>query len=173
MKKTTVRARFIGFINLAVFGMLFSFPVHAFTPPPACLETNGQVIPVIDDQVIKWKTTTPNQYLARAHISGIIQKLYPMRSGHAHFSIKIGPAANDTIEVIYNVSFGALPTLAAGMQVETCGDYITSTAQSGSYQASPDGAIIHWIHKAMNNRHLSGYLAINGVTYGLLNGNGN
>jgi len=172
MKKTKVLARFIGFVNVAVLGMLFSLPAHAYTTPPACLDDNGSVIAVIDDQVVQWKTSEPNGQLLRAHISGPIVKLYPNQSGHAHFSVKIGTGPKDTLEVIYNLSFGAIAHVAVGMQVEACGDFINSYAPENGYQASPDGAIIHWIHKSDSQSHKGGFLEINGVLYGQGNGHG-
>jgi hypothetical protein len=173
MKNTTVRVGITGFVKLAALVLLFGNPMQALAAAPACLQLNGTVIPVDNDKVLLWKTSTPNQYLARAHITGIVQKAYANQSGHNHFSIKIGDAATDTIEVIYNISFGALPHIVAGMQVETCGDFINSFAPAGSYPTSPDKAIIHWIHKSDSNNHASGFLTINGVNYGLGNGHGN
>ena len=53
------------------------------------------------------------------------------------------------------------------MSIEACGDYITSTAQSGPYPPSPDGAILHWVHMNPAGRgHDAGFLAINGTLYG-------
>ena len=121
---------------------------------------------MINDQVIAWKTSTPNQHLERGHVAGIIKEVYPDRNGHTHFSIKIGNGPKDTIEVIYNVEFGAIPNLATGMQVEACGDYITSTAATLQYQASPDDAIIHYIHKSTSRNHRNGFLMINGALCG-------
>jgi hypothetical protein len=125
-----------------------------------------------NDQVLQWKTSTPNQFLARGHIQGRIIQVYPDHSGHEHFSVEIGNASGDTIEVIYNLSFGATAPLAVGMEVEACGDYITSDAPAGPYPASPDGAILHWVHRATNGRHDSGFLMIDGVLYGQGNGSG-
>jgi hypothetical protein len=69
--------------------------------------------------------------------------------------------------VIYNEQFGAVPATRAGDQFEACGDYITSNAPSGQYPASPDGAIVHWIHQSPNPKsHDSGYLIVNGVVCG-------
>jgi hypothetical protein len=93
-------------------------------------------------------------------------------TGHTHFEMQIGPNSDDTIEVVYNQSFGELPPLNPGMEVEVCGDYIT-TANQG-HGSSPDGAIIHWVHKSpAGNGHPSGYVAVNGVVYGDGDGNGN
>ena len=126
-------------------------------------------LPLMNEQVLEWKKSTPNTYQARAHIEGKITKIHPDMNNHYHFEISIGNTDEDNIEVIYNKSFGELPTLSIGMLVETCGDYITSIAQNGSYRASPAGAIIHWIHESPNpRRHPSGYLTIDSVTYGLL-----
>jgi hypothetical protein len=133
---------------------------------PDCLDKNSP-IPVINDQVLDWKTSTANQYRQRAHIAGKIAGIYPNENGHQHFAIQIGSDKTDLIEVIYNTSFGRLPRLSIDMDVEACGDYITSNAQAGPYPPSPVGAIIHWIHRSPNlEKHESGYLMIDGTLYG-------
>ncbi len=134
---------------------------------PACLGNNGQPIPVINQQVVQWKTSTPNDFQARAHIAGILTQAYPDKNGHIHFEIQLGPTPDTRIEVIYNEDFGPVPQLAPGMQVEACGDYITSTEQTGCYPASPDGAIIHWVHMNPSFRgHPPGFLVIDGTLCG-------
>ncbi len=132
---------------------------------PACMAA-GQSLAVNNAQVINWKNTTQNQFHSRGHVQGKLLKVYPDHSGHHHFEVQIGSNQSDTIEVIYNEAFGAIPTIAAGVDVEACGDYITSNKPAGAYPASPDGAILHWVHQAPNSGHESGYVAINGVVYG-------
>ena len=133
---------------------------------PECLDHQVPV-PINNDQVVAWKDSTANQFRARGHVTGPIMEIYPNATGHQHFEVKLGNQPEDTLEVIYNTSFGNLPILKIGMTVEACGDYITSTAQSGPYPASPVGAIIHWIHRSPNlKKHESGFLAIDGVLYG-------
>lgn len=113
------------------------------------------------------KQSTPNQYLARAHVEGVVRQIYPEKNGHTHFEIALGPNPGDTLEVIYNSSFGSLPELDVGLKVEACGDYITSYASTHMYPASPDGAIIHWVHgNPSGHGHPSGFLVIEGVLYG-------
>jgi hypothetical protein len=127
---------------------------------------------VNNDEVLKWKTSTENQFHARGHVTGTIAKIYPDRNGHEHFSIKIGPNDTDTVEIIYNQSFGQMVEPRVGMPVEACGDYITSSAPSPgpagvTYPASPDGALIHWVHLAPpRSGHHSGYVMINGMLTG-------
>jgi hypothetical protein len=149
------------------------FPLASFVNAPSahadqapdCLANNGSVIPVINNQVAQWEQTTPNQYLARAHVAGPIVQIYPDQNGHHHFAIQITQDAR--LEVVYNEDFGATPAVSVGMNVDACGDYITSTAQSGSFPPSPDNAIIHWVHESPNlNKHQNGYLMIDGVLYG-------
>ena len=133
---------------------------------PTCFDTNHVVLEINNIQVEYWKTTTPNQFHSRAHVRGPVVRIYNDHSGHNHISVQIGRTADVAIELIYNQEFGALPDLAVGAEVETCGDYITSTAQSGGYPASPDGAIVHWVHRSTRPGHESGYVAISGVVYG-------
>ena len=126
-----------------------------------------QNLPINNPQVLHWERTTANQYQDRGHVSGPITEIFPDKNGHHHFSIQVGTNATDLIEVIYNEDFGALPDLQVGMTVEACGDYITSTAQSGPYPPSPDGAIIHWVHANPSGKgHPPGYLIVNGVLCG-------
>lgn len=143
-----------------------STPAALADAAPDCLD-RGTALPVMNDQVLHWKTSTQNQFQARAHVAGPVLKVYPDHSGHHHFEIQLGKDQTATLEVIFNEAFGAVPAIQPGMQVEACGDYITSTAQSGPYQASPDGAIIHWVHASPDpNRHPSGYLMLDGTLYG-------
>ncbi len=128
-----------------------------------CLD-HGKTLEVINTQVLSWKASTANAFLARARISGVVDQVFPDHSGHRHFSLKIGPQANDHIEVIYNLSFGQLPTPEIGATAEACGDYITSISQTGSYPPSPDRAIIHWVHRSPHG-HESGYVILNGTKY--------
>ena len=131
-----------------------------------CLD-HGKPISVDDQQVIKWKHTTANQFLARAHVQGKIGQIFSDKNGHKHFELQMDNHTDDTVEIVYSLAFGVLPTLKSGMNVEACGDYITSTGQTGSFPPSPDGAILHWVHKnPKDHGHDSGFVAIDGVTYG-------
>ena len=146
--------------------LVLSQSVQASQLIPDCLE-NGKAIPVDNAEVIQWKSTTPNQTLKRAHVEGTVDRVFPTRNGHNHFKIKIGPNADDTLEVVYNVSFGALPSIHEGLPIEACGDYITSTQAADGYEASPSGAIIHWIHRTTNpKKHDGGYVTVDGKLFG-------
>lgn len=139
---------------------------------PDCLSSDG-AIPIDNQHVLDMKTSTPNQYLARAHVSGTIENIYADEHGHNHFEIRIGSADTDTLEIVYNISFGQLPALRDGMTVEACGDYITSDAPTSQYPVSPDNAIMHWVHRNPKGRgHASGFLVIDGALYGQGNGSG-
>jgi hypothetical protein len=133
---------------------------------PDCMD-GDRVLPVNNDQVLDWKHSTQNQFRDRGHVHGNIVQVYPDKNGHDHFSIQIGKQSDDLIEVIYNQDFGTTPALHEGMEVEACGDYITSIAQSGPYPPSPVGAIVHWVHlNPKHSGHESGFLAIDGQVYG-------
>jgi hypothetical protein len=135
---------------------------------------NGGVpgnLPLNNEQVLKWKTTTQNTFVDRGHVKGEIVAVYDDRNGHEHFSLKIGPNPTDTVEIVFNQNFGKVPDPKPGMPVEACGDYITSTGPSPApggetYPASPDGALVHWVHSATHGGHNSGYLMVNGVLTG-------
>ncbi len=133
---------------------------------PQCL-AYGWNLPVNNSQVLHWERTTPNQFQERAHIQGTLIQIYPSQNGHDHIQVQIGNSPDQTIEVIYNEDFGATPSLYVGMSVEACGDYITSTAQSGPYPPSPDGAILHWVHLNPRGRgHDPGFLVLDGTLCG-------
>ena len=130
---------------------------------PDCLNMQGQPINVDDQSVLGWKTSTRNGFTARAHIAGTISKIYRDSSGHHHWEATIGANSSDTLEVIYDKAFGSVPTPQIGASVEACGDYITA---NGGGRPSPDGGLIHWIHRSNSPRHPSGFLVIDGQLYG-------
>jgi hypothetical protein len=151
--------------TLVLAAALWTTLGYADVAPP-CM-SGGSALGINDDQVLQWETSTPNQFLARAHVSGPIVQVYPDQNGHHHFAIQIGQDPSNRLEVIYNEDFGTVPQMSEGMSVEACGDYITSTAQSAQYPASPDSAIIHWVHQSPNlAKHPSGFLMVDGVLYG-------
>ena len=133
---------------------------------PVCM-SKGQALPVMNDVVLKWKAETRNQYKNRALIDGALSNLYPDKSGHVHISVRIGANNQDTIELVYNEKFGRLPDMIVGDKIKACGDYITSNARTKRYPASPDGAIIHWVHKSNNDRHDHGFVIVNDRVYGM------
>ncbi len=154
------------FVTAQLAAVLFSTLCLAQTAAPSCL-AGGQELLVNNTAVLQWKNNSKNQYRNRAHIQGTLAKVYPDHSGHHHFEIQIGGNQNDLIEVIYNEQFGPVPAAAIGAQIEACGDYITSNAPAGHFPASPDGAIVHWVHKSPNlQSHDSGFIVVNGVVCG-------
>jgi hypothetical protein len=143
-------------------------------PSPAAPEcvAYGKAIAANNEQVIRWKKSTANQFKERGHVLGIVTKIYDDRPSHDHFQIQLAQEPGATLEVIYNSAFGALPELQVGDKVQACGDYITSTAQSGPYPASPDGAIIHWVHRNPRpSGHDHGFVIVNDRLYGFDIGN--
>lgn len=175
MRKTNPRTFSSFFRSFALNLILVAFALsqaHAIAADKTldCLD-KSQPVPIDNAEVLNWKDSTNNQFLARAHIEGTLTKVYPQKSGHTHFEVKIGPKPTDTIEAVYNNSFGKLPALKSNMKIEACGDYITSTQETPQYPPSPDGAIIHWIHRNPKpSGHDSGFLMIDGVPYGQGNG---
>ncbi len=159
-------------LTVVVFGLaLVSGTSFAQSTPP-CLDDQGNTLDVNNGNVLLWKVNTKNQTLKRAHIQGTVTKVYPNQTGHNHFEATLVDGKNSgTLEVIYNIEFGAIKNVQIGQTVEACGDYITSNANAGGYKASPDGAIIHWIHQSDNvNNHKNGYVVVNNVLYGFPGG---
>lgn len=114
---------------------------------PVCLDGRNEM--KIDNQrVIDMKHNTPNQYLDRGFIDGVVVRPPSTQNGHQHFSLILSNNNKDTIEIVYNNDFGTMPQrpVRVGDHVVICGDYITSFARGGGYDASPDGALIHWVH---------------------------
>jgi hypothetical protein len=154
------------FVKLGL-GLVLLFSVQkAFAEVPTCLDNDKTAMDINNAQVIDWKDTTPNEYHNRGNVTGTISKIYPNETGHNHFELQMGTDADDYIEIIYDIEFGKLPKLSEGMSVQACGDYITSNAPYQSYSASPDGALIHWVHWSDEKKHPSGFLMINGEEYG-------
>ncbi len=143
-----------------------SFSLAALAAPP-CLDGNREM-PIDNDRVLELKRSTPNQFHARARIEGVVAALYRDTTNHDRFSVQIGPNRNDTIEIVYNQEFGALPyNMPTGAPVEVCGDFINSFERAGRYPPSPDGAIIHWVHASNNpQKHPHGYVILDGREYG-------
>ncbi|MEK6705358.1 MAG: DUF3465 domain-containing protein [Bdellovibrionota bacterium] len=167
---------FLFIANVSAFGhpesgIRLDPPVEDASPVTGAPAINcpayGQNLQINNKQVLHWKRTTQNQFRERGHISGMVVEIFPDRNGHEHFVVNIGSYFEDTIEVIYNQDFGALPGLKIGMRAEACGDYITSIAQSGPYPPSPVGGIIHWVHKNPSRKgHDPGFLILDGKIYG-------
>lgn len=141
-------------------------PKQPATPNVECTD-NGRVLPIDNDAVLKFKVTTKSGFLARAHVSGVVTRVFPDKNGHDHFEISIGSTPDAVLEVVYNSEFGDMPVSKPGDQVEACGDYITSNAPNNGYPASPSGAIIHWVHEnPREGGHDDGYVMLNGKLYG-------
>ncbi len=171
----SITKQFIAFLSVSLTFISISFADTdaAFN----CEDVNGSLINVNNEQVLNWKKSTQNQFLARANVRGVVMKLLPSRNGHVHFVIALGKnmqadsmCESDTLEVVYNVAFGNMnpqTDLKPGQRVQACGDYITSIKDTGRYQKSPACGIIHWVHKNVrDDRHKDGYLFVEGRFYG-------
>jgi len=131
---------------------------------PNCVDFNGQVLPVNNQQVVQYKQTTKNEFHARAHVNGTVTQLYSNQTGHQHFQMTM-EGTSQTLEVVYEMNFGKIP-VQVGASVEACGDYITSNAPYQGYPVSPDGALIHWVHRSDTSKHPQGFVIENNVVYG-------
>ena len=141
-------------------------PTPPIITPGATCYSGNQEIGINNEDVITWSDSTKNGFHSRGHISGTIIEVFHSSSSHKHISVQIGASEEDAVEVIYNESFGRLPQLVPGMTIEACGDYITSTAQTGWTPSSPDRAVIHWVHHSPSINHDSGFVIIDGSLYG-------
>jgi len=122
-------------------------------------------------EVLKWKTSTRNQWQDRGYIIGKLVKVLQQRPSHTHLEIDISANgssdAADHIEIIYNREFGDIQNPAPGQLVAACGDFINSFDRAGKYPASPVGAIVHWVHASNTpNKHSHGFVSVNGKLYG-------
>lgn len=135
---------------------------------PDCLDKKNKMA-INNAEVIQWGKSTPNAWKARAYVTGKVSRVFPARNDHDHFEIRLGNGTGEVIEVVYNQHFGKLPELKEGMMITACGDYITSTEQTGPYPPSPSGSIIHWIHYNPGDRgksHEHGFTVVDGKLYG-------
>lgn len=153
----------------AVISLVVLLSVSAFaSESPLCM-AQGQPLDVNNEQILDWKMHSKNQYKNRGHLAGVLTRLYKDKTGHRHFQVRFGDDPRATIEIIYNQKFGKMTeqALHQGAEIEACGDYITSNKRAGNYPASPDGAILHWVHGSTNSHHDSGYVIIDGTVFGL------
>ena len=128
---------------------------------PLCAAKNGGALSIDNNRVLELKRTTPNQFLERARVEGRITRIFDGNPEHQHFEIQIGSQAGEVIELVFNQDFGR-PVVKVGDEVEACGDYITSNAPTDRYQASPSGAIVHWLHEnSRGGGHPDGYIVVN------------
>ena len=157
------RRNFLSFLSFAI-GI---FHLAAAWASPPCVDGIGNELQIDNSRILKFKSSTPNQFLSRGMISGVVQDRYADRRSHYHFQVKIGPKPGDTLELIYNIHFGAINRIIPGMNVIACGDYITSNAPTEVYEPSPDGAILHWLHYSPRpERHPHGWLELDGEVFG-------
>jgi len=160
----------VGFIRLLCASLFFATLAFA-EASPRCTD-HGRDLPFNNEQVLDWKLHSKNGYKARGHVLGRALRRYAGKRGHEHFAVQIGKNPTDTIEVVYNTRFGKLPTLRSGAPVEACGDYITSNKKSGPFPASPDGAILHWVHVNVGTPgHEHGFVSVDGEVTGVIKGN--
>ncbi|MBI3543471.1 MAG: hypothetical protein HY075_09390, partial [Deltaproteobacteria bacterium] len=112
--------------SLLVLSAIFAISTAALAEDavPDCPDLDGSALPVINDSVLRWKQTKPNQYRHRARVRGYVRHVYPDKNGHHHFAIQIGANDTDLLEVIYNEDFGPIPELRDDSRVEACGDFI-------------------------------------------------
>ena len=156
--------------SVAVFLQLFTVISFAGgrqqqSPVPECMD-GRRALSEMNQEVLDLRTNKPSGYKARALVQGQVEEVYADSGDHLHFSIRIGKAADDRIEVVYNTSFGRMPIPQKGEEVIACGDYIVSTSQNGKFPPSPDGAIIHWVHQSPGKGHDHGFVHMSGVLYG-------
>lgn len=168
---------YVGIINRLALVLSVSLlaPVSALAylsneKTPVCMNGSEEVR-VDNAQVLKWKTTTKNQYLDRGYVSGTVSIAPTMKNGHSHFFMKIGPGPKDDLEIVYNIEFGTMPSVKVGDPLIVCGDYITSNAPTERYEASPAGAIIHWVHynpgtRQSSKKHPHGFIQFGSTLVG-------
>ncbi|RZA00963.1 MAG: hypothetical protein EOP11_17805, partial [Proteobacteria bacterium] len=138
---------------------------------PICRDGSKTPFRSNNEEVLKWKTSTRNQWQGRGYVIGKLVAVLQQRPSHTHLEIDISPNGSsdkaDHVEIIYNVEFGAVQNPQPGQLVAACGDFINSFDRAGKYPASPVGAIVHWVHASNTpNKHSHGFLSVNGKLYG-------
>ena len=141
-------------------------------PIPDCVD-QGRVLSFNNQQALDWKADprVPSGFKEQLYVEGDVVEILPRRTGHDHFTIRIGAGSQDLIEVVYSNAFGELPEPSVGTHVAACGEYIKSVMPNGGYPASPAGAIIHWVHKNPRlspgrSGHDHGFVVVDGALYG-------
>lgn len=174
MKKLALSV-FVGLVGIltVVSTASASKNVSAFVKGlPDCLDSDRRPIEGNNnEEVLRWKVDSKNQYRDRALVVGKFVKVLLDRPSHLQIAVDLSTDGSgriqDQIEVIYNKEFGPVNGLTPGALVAACGDYITSRDQAGPYPPSPVGAIVHWVHKSnAPQKHSDGFVAVDGNVYG-------
>jgi len=163
--QTLTKGECVKVLKIAISTVLLVLSHFALADEVTCMD-HGQALEVNNDQALQWRDQKPSGFHARGFISGTVDEVFPDHSGHRHFSLKIGPNAEDHIEIVYQQEFGYMPLPSVGDSAEACGDYIVATRSNGRYPPSPDGALVHWVHRSDNDRHDDGFVVLNGTVYG-------
>ncbi|MBU6374684.1 MAG: DUF3465 domain-containing protein, partial [Bdellovibrionales bacterium] len=154
------RAHLITICSVAL-ALVLSIQVTALAKTseiPPCNARDGSALKIDNSRALVFRNTTPNQFAERARVEGRVSRIFPGNPEHQHFEIQIGPGPQDILEVVFNLDFGR-PEVKQGDQIEACGDYITSNAPTDRYEASPSGALVHWVHEnARGGSHPDGYI---------------
>jgi hypothetical protein len=152
-------------LKIAISTVLLTVSHFALADEMTCMD-HGRELAVNNDQALRWRDERPSGFHTRAFISGTVDEVFPDRTGHRHFSLKIGPHFEDHIEIVYEQNFGRMPLPSVGDPASACGDYIVATESNGRYPPSPDGALVHWVHRSNNDRHDDGFVVLKGIVYG-------
>ncbi len=160
-------------VPVGFLGALLTISAAWADVPPPCRDKRKDILEIDNERALMVKKTKPDQTQVRARISGKVQKIYKDQTEHDHFSIQIGSKPGESVEVVYSQDFGKIPEerLKVGAVVEACGDFIVSKKKTKRYPPSPDGAIIHWVHRSNDpKRHPDGYVLVDRVLYGFAPG---
>ena len=88
----------------------------------------------------------------------------PDQTGHSHYVIDLDGDGKGDVEVIYQNDFGDIPSINQGNTITACGDFKVD------HQNFSSGGFVHWVHCNPRNKepnHANGFVAVNGVTYGV------
>jgi hypothetical protein len=128
---------------------------------PECLTFEQKPMALDNLRVLDLKRNTRNQHKDRGYVEGTVSRMFGRKGDHLHFEVLIGNDHRDGIEIVYNRDFGN-PRVEPGDHVIACGDYITSYAKAGGYEASPSKALIHWVHEnERGTAHPDGFIVVN------------
>lgn len=151
-------------VSLSLIGRFAIANDQSLSALQADCTDGGQILSVDNEKAIQLRSQKPSGFKTRLLVSGTVDAVFPDQTGHRHFSVKIGPNVDDHIEVIFNLRVGSLPIPYVGEEATACGDYIVSKSQNSGYPASPDGMIIHWVHRSSGG-HEPGFTILNGQFY--------
>ncbi len=132
--------------------IIFLISISAFANIPNCFDRDGNVL---EDSIERLQYAMDRDSKTQLLLAGKIVKILPEdKQGRPHQKFVLNYQGLVNITVIHNTQFESLP-LNVGDDVLVCGEYLNSF-----------GNKIHWTHFDPREKHLGGFIYLNGMVYG-------